>query len=125
MPSLGVNMYLSDLIERQIAADRRRGFRVDFDNNSQRVVQLEKDLVGIMGEIGEFANALKKVRLAMEHSAYDGPSLTEVAPNLREELADAFIYLMRLSVVLGGDLESDLLEKMNKNDRKYGHLERK
>lgn len=118
-------MYLSDLIERQIAADRRRGFRVDFDNNSQRVVQLEKDLVGIMGEIGEFANALKKVRLAMEHSAYDGPSLTEVAPNLREELADAFIYLMRLSVVLGGDLESDLLEKMNKNDRKYGHLERK
>jgi NTP pyrophosphatase (non-canonical NTP hydrolase) len=43
---------------------------------------------------------------------------------MREELADALIYLMRLSAVLGGDLEADLIHKMRVNERRYGPLER-
>lgn len=117
-------MDLSTLVERQITADRRRGFQVDFDSDPERVAQLERDLVGLLGEIGEFANILKKVRLAIAHAGYDGPSLGESAPSLREELADALIYLMRLSVVLGGDLEADLVGKMSVNDGRYGPLER-
>jgi NTP pyrophosphatase (non-canonical NTP hydrolase) len=116
-------MDLSALVERQIAADRRRGFQVDFDSDPERVAQLEKDLVGLVGEIGEFANVLKKVRLAIAHASYEGPSLGESTPSLREELADALIYLMRLSVVLGGDLEADLVGKMRVNDGRYGALE--
>jgi NTP pyrophosphatase (non-canonical NTP hydrolase) len=117
-------MDLSALVESQISADRRRGFQVEFDNNAERVAQLERDLVGLMGEVGEFANVLKKVRLAIAHTGYKGPSLEEVAPSLREELADALIYLMRLSVVLGGDLETDLIQKMRVNDDRYGPLEK-
>jgi NTP pyrophosphatase (non-canonical NTP hydrolase) len=117
-------MELSAIIEDQISADRRRGFPVDFANDFDRVAQLEKDLIGLFGEVGEFANALKKVRLALVHSSYAGPSLQNAAPNLREELADAFIYMIRLSVVLGGDLESDLINKMKFNDTRYSSLER-
>lgn len=117
-------MELSSLVDSQISADRRRGFQVDFDSDPERVAQLEKDLIGLLGEVGEFANVLKKVRLASSHSGYEGPSLEEAAPSLREELADALIYLMRLSVVLGGDLETDLISKMKVNDGRYASLER-
>ena len=116
-------MDLSTLTSKQITADKRRGFHVDFATDAERVGQLEKDLIGLFGEVGEFANVLKKVRLKITQSAYSGPSLSEATAGLREELADALIYLMRLSVILGGDLESDLISKMQKNDQRYSQLE--
>lgn len=116
-------MDFAKIIENQITADRRRGFQVDFDSDVERVAQLEMDLVGLVGEIGEFANALKKVRLTLAHAGYKGPALGDAAPGLREELADALIYLIRLSTVLGGNLESDLIDKMRVNDARYGPLE--
>ena len=87
-------------------------------------MQIERDLVGLLGEVGEFANLIKKVRLTVTHKDYEGPSLEQAAPNLREELADSLIYLMRLSFILGGDLEIDLIEKMKTNEIRYGALER-
>jgi NTP pyrophosphatase (non-canonical NTP hydrolase) len=117
-------MELSTLVDLQISADRRRGFQVDFDSDPERLAQLEKDLIGLLGEVGEFANVLKKVRLAITHSGYEGPTLEEAKPNLREELSDALIYLIRLSVVLGGDLETDLVDKMKVNELRYSSLER-
>jgi NTP pyrophosphatase (non-canonical NTP hydrolase) len=116
-------MELTALVEKQISADRRRGFQVEFDSDVERLAQLERDLIGLLGEVGEFANELKKVRLAMTHVGYQGPSLEHAAPNLREELADALIYLIRLSFMLGGDLENDLINKMTINDKRYGSLE--
>jgi NTP pyrophosphatase (non-canonical NTP hydrolase) len=116
-------MDFSALIERQISADRRRGFQVDFANDAERVAQLEKDVIGLVGEVGEFANALKKVGLTIAHPGYRGPSLEEAAPNLSEELADAFIYLARLSFVLGRDFEADIIRKMQRNDARYAPLE--
>jgi NTP pyrophosphatase (non-canonical NTP hydrolase) len=117
-------MELSALIESQVSADRRRGFQTEFGSETERITQLEKDLIGLVGEIGEFANVLKKVRLVVAHPGYRGPSLGDATPGLREELADAFIYLLRLSVVLGGDLESDLIKKMRVNSRRYRRLEK-
>lgn len=117
-------MDLSALVEQQISADRRRGFQVDFDTDDERVAQLEKDLVGLFGEVGEFANLLKKVRLGVSHADYEGPSLSEATPEMCEELADALIYLMRLSVILGEDLETTLIRKMQFNEARYGSLER-
>ncbi len=117
-------MDLSELVQSQISADRRRGFAVDFAGDPDRIVQIERDLIGLLGEVGEFANVVKKIRLAATHSGYRGPSLEQAALGLREELADALIYLMRLSFIIGGDLEGDLLAKMKANDIRYGHLER-
>ncbi|MCY1000166.1 hypothetical protein OWM54_23795 [Myxococcus sp. MISCRS1] len=116
-------MEFSKLIADQIAADKRRGFQVDFVSEADQVTQLEMDLVGLMGEIGEFANVLKKVRLTIAHANYKGPALRDVTPELREELADALIYLIRLSTVLSGDLENDLIDKMKANDARYSPLE--
>jgi NTP pyrophosphatase (non-canonical NTP hydrolase) len=117
-------MELSALIESQISADRRRGFRSEFESDTELIAQLEKDLIGLVGEIGEFANVLKKVGLAAGHPGYQGLSLRDAAPGLREELADALIYLMRLSVVVGGNLESDVVQKMRVNSSRYQQLEK-
>ncbi|MEE4210823.1 MAG: MazG-like family protein [Parvularcula sp.] len=116
-------MELSTIIRRQIAADARRGFSEELRTDAERLAQLNRDTVGLLGEVGEFANLLKKVDLASRISAYDGASIKTASAELREELADALIYIIRLSYALGGDIESDILNKMDKNDERYRHLE--
>jgi NTP pyrophosphatase (non-canonical NTP hydrolase) len=115
---------LSTIVKRQITADERRGFSVRFSSDAERHDQLSRELVGLVGEIGEFANELKKVGLGFTNPRYNGPRLDEVESHLREELADVAIYLFRLSTILGGDLEQDILAKMAQNDERYGDLER-
>lgn len=115
-------MELSELVEKQAAADRQRGLLKDFQTDAERHEQLTKDLVGLIGEIGEFANIAKKVGLRLEHPTYDGPSFCEASPQLQEELADTLIYILRLSAILSSDLENDVLQKMAVNDARYRHL---
>ena len=83
-----------------------------------------RELVGLVGEVGEFADLLKKVALSSTRPGYDGPSLHDASPQLRSELADVAIYLFRISKILGGSLEEDILNKMEYNDQRYGYLER-
>jgi NTP pyrophosphatase (non-canonical NTP hydrolase) len=117
-------MQIRELIALQIEADDRRGFPVKFAVEPERVDQLMRDLVGLVGEVGEFADLLKKVGLTHSTPGYEGPSLTDAAPRLRSELADIAIYLFRLSTILDGDLENDILQKMKINQDRYSYLER-
>lgn len=48
-------MNLKSLIDLQVNADRRHGFLVDFKDDAARLTQIEQDLVGLFGEVGEFA----------------------------------------------------------------------
>ena len=115
-------MNLEALIGMQVSADRQHGFPLDFENDEARLTQIERDLVGMFGEAGEFANLLKKVRLSAEHDEYSGPHFREALADLRSELADTAIYLMRLSVMLECDLEAEILAKMKLNDGRYQKL---
>jgi NTP pyrophosphatase (non-canonical NTP hydrolase) len=117
-------MELSALIREQIERDRRRGFTVDFESDATREEQLMRDLVGLFGEVGEFSNLLKKVMLARTTAGYAGPTLGNAAPALREELADAAIYIFRLVTILGGDLEQEILAKIGRNDERYRGLDK-
>jgi len=117
-------MELSSLISEQIERDRRRGFAVDFETDAAREEQLMRDLVGLFGEVGEFSNLLKKVLLARTTPGYKGPSLGHATADLRDELADATIYIFRLATILGGNLEQDILAKIKRNDERYRNLER-
>lgn len=119
-----MSMELGKLISEQIERDRRRGFQVDFDNDEAREEQLMRDLIGLFGEVGEFSNLLKKVTLARTTDGYVGPTLSNAAPHLREELADAAIYIFRLMTILDGNFEQEIVKKMRRNDERYGKLER-
>jgi NTP pyrophosphatase (non-canonical NTP hydrolase) len=118
-------MDLATLMKIQITADEKRGFPVKFGSDRERVMQLMKDLVGLFGEIGEFSNLLKKIEIKLEHPDYDGPSLTESRDQLRGEVIDSLIYLLRLAAILETDLEAELLKKMQINRERYRSLERK
>ena len=118
-------MQLNELIEKQVRADQKRRLLGDLHTDLQRQEQLSKDLLGLLGEIGEFANIVKKVGLKLGHEEYEGPSFSEAAPHLREELADVQIYVMRLSFILDVDLEREVLNKMAKNDKRYRSLDAK
>jgi NTP pyrophosphatase (non-canonical NTP hydrolase) len=115
---------LASLARRQIEADRTHGFPVDLPDDKARCNQLSKDLVGLMGEIGEFANLLKKVELAFTQPGYAGPDLVAAGPELRMELADAQIYLLRLAHLIRVDLGEAVREKMRLNDERYAYLKK-
>ncbi|WP_327212446.1 hypothetical protein U8Q06_28360 (plasmid) [Rhizobium beringeri] len=117
-------MQLSELIKSQIDADERRGFSVNLASDIERHDQLMRDLVGLVSEVGEFADSLKKVGLAVSTPGYQGPSLSDATPQLRSELADVSIYVFRLITILDGDLENEIVRKMKINSERYQYLER-
>ena len=116
-------MELGELIGKQVTADRERSFLKSVETDAERYEQITKDLVGLVGEIGEFANIAKKVGLKLDHPQYDGPTFREALPRLQEELVDTLIYVLRLSAILGSDLENDVLRKMSVNDERYSSFE--
>jgi hypothetical protein len=64
--------------------------------------------VALAGEVGEFANISKKIRRG-------DLTLDEARMALASELADIFIYTLKLSGQLGVDLEAEFFAKLRYN----------
>src|SRR5262245_9980087 len=76
-----------------------------------------KNLVmALAGEVGELTEIFQW--LTPDESARV-MAAAATAERVRDELADVFAYLLRLSDVLGVDLEDALAEKISKNAAKY------
>jgi NTP pyrophosphatase (non-canonical NTP hydrolase) len=106
---------LTELTRIQREFDSRHG--VKGRNWAQRIdeehVPLLLELtVALTGEVGEFANLAKKV-------AWGDFSLQDGRPQLASELADIFIYLLKLSDQLGIDLETEFHQKMKMNEERF------
>jgi NTP pyrophosphatase (non-canonical NTP hydrolase) len=89
-------------------------FYEDIDENN--VEALEHLVVCLVGEVGEFANVLKKCKRG------DYP-LSDKKRELDEELTDIFIYLIKISNQLKVDLEKNFLDKLEKNRLKFQKYE--
>lgn len=112
-------MDIKGLQKRQKEFDNRHGFPTVVSSVPGKYLQISKDLVGLLGEIGEFANIVKKVNLSLDRHGEDGLPLSSLEQSLREELIDSFIYLIRLATILEVDVEAEYLKKMLINERKY------
>ena len=90
----------------------------------------ERWLTATTGELGEAANALKKlfrVEDGIANINEPGRHLddrTKAIAAIGEELADTLIYLELLAQSLGIDLAAEVIEKFNKTSGKYGFPER-
>jgi NTP pyrophosphatase (non-canonical NTP hydrolase) len=103
--------------------DEKHGFPVKFESQLEKYNQITKDLVGLLGEVGEFANIVKKINRKMEkHEAYKLDT-KQAENNLKEELADSLIYIIRIANILEIDLTTETLAKIEKNKIKYGTSE--
>jgi len=107
-------MEFSKLIQLQTEFDKEHGvvrpFYVPISSNNLQ--ELEHLVVCLVGEVGEFANELKKV-------VRGDTSYEERKAALAEELADTFIYLVKIAAQTGVDLESEYLKKLEKNRQRF------
>jgi NTP pyrophosphatase (non-canonical NTP hydrolase) len=72
--------------------------------------------MALAGEVGEVLAVLQWLAPDEADAVMDDP---ERAAALRGELADVFLYLLRLADVLGIDLVDAALLKLAENDRRY------
>lgn len=110
-------MDLEKLIQLQTDFDRGHGVVKPFyvPITSDNLQDLEHLIVCLIGEIGEFANELKKV-------VRGDASYEEHQAALAEELADTFIYLIKIAAQTGIDLEAEYLKKLEKNHQRFSKL---
>jgi NTP pyrophosphatase (non-canonical NTP hydrolase) len=125
----GLSSSLSELQAFQRAADARWGF--DWESRppsekapSQEMSELDRSLrcveyvvLALAGEVGELANAIKKIRRQL----LKGNNTSSLhLPSLEEETADIFAYLLKLSNVMGWNLELLYRRKMQANEHRFG-----
>ncbi len=112
-------MNLNEIIDIQKEFDSKHKGHFDWaqkidDNN---IDILEYLLLCLIGEFGEATNLIKKV-------IRGDYSLCDVKPELSEEIADIFIYVIKLAYQLDIDLEKQFLEKVDKNKERFVHFEK-
>jgi NTP pyrophosphatase (non-canonical NTP hydrolase) len=112
-------MTLKELMEMQadFDANHEGRFRWGRPVEGDSADVLEHSLVCLVGEIGEFANILKKVTRG------DRPYL-DARNDLAEELTDSFIYIMQIANQMGVDIEQEYLRKLAKNRERFRRYER-
>lgn len=110
-------MEIATLIKLQTDFDRTHGVAKPFfvPISSDNLHELEHLVVCMVGELGEFANELKKVVRG------DAP-YEERRSALAEELTDTFIYLIKIAAQTGIDLESEYLKKLHNNQQRFQRL---
>lgn len=113
-------MSLQELMALCKALDVKHGFPVTFADQSQKYNQVTKDLVGLFGEIGEFSNIIKKINIKIEKSESYDLDIPKAEHHLKEEIADSFIYLIRIANILEIDLTTEIHNKIEKNKIRYG-----
>lgn len=72
-------------------------------------------LLALTGEVGELTEIFQWKTDAQAEAIMQG----EQAEHVRQEVADVFLYLVRLAMVLGIDLDAAVRDKIEMNARKY------
>lgn len=100
--------------------DDSHGWNLKSNDIKEKIESINKDLIGLFGEIGEFSNLVKKINLLENEGVEEYENgFNEKEARLKEELVDSFIYLIRISTHLKMDIEKEYLGKMKINKEKY------
>lgn len=107
-------MNIKDFINYQENFDKKHISKFEWNKkiNDSNIETLEFLLISIFGEIGEASNLVKKI-------VRGDFLLSEKKEELSEEIADVFIYLIKICNQLDIDLEKEYLKKMKKNDERF------
>ncbi|MBU8768714.1 hypothetical protein [Cytobacillus oceanisediminis] len=120
-------MDISKIVALQKEFDEKHGWSHNSSSTSEKIDFINKDIIGLVGEIGEFSNLIKKLNL-LDNRFLDeelNEKFIELHPELQEELIDAFIYLIRISSHLDMDISKEYLRKYNINKGRFKKYENK
>ena len=109
-------MTLQEIIQYQKSFDSLHSSAFDWDTEitDENIEILEFLLLSITGELGEMANIVKKIRRG-------DFLLSQKKEELSEEMADIFIYLIKMSYQLNINIEEAYFKKMHKNFERFSH----
>lgn len=112
-------MNLNQIIEIQKEFDSKHQGKFKWDQkiDEDNIEILQYLLLCLVGEFGETTNLVKKV-------VRGDYSLEDIKPQLSEELADMFIYIIKLAYQLDIDIEKEYLAKVKKNKIRFNNFER-
>lgn len=112
---------LKQLYEYQAKFDKRHGWFWNVKNDEELLKHLQYLGIALAGEVGEFCNLIKKV--SRSYSSL-GKISSEKIDELKEELVDIFIYLIKgASQLFKIDLVDEYYKKMKKNEEKFQNFE--
>lgn len=111
-------MTLEELIKLQknFDSEHKGNFRWSSKITDENLELLEFLMISLTGEVGETANIVKKI-------VRGDFTLESKKDELQKEIADVFIYLLKISYQLGIDLEEAYLQKLDINRRKFKRYE--
>ena len=75
-------------------------------------------ILALTGEVGELAEIFQWLK----EGEAEEIMASDQAEHVRQEVADVFLYLMRLAMVLGIDLDAAVRDKIALNAKKYPPL---
>lgn len=72
-------------------------------------------ILALTGEVGELAEIFQWLK----DEQAEAIMASDKAEHVRQELADVFLYLMRLAMILGVDMDAAVRDKIALNAKKY------
>jgi NTP pyrophosphatase (non-canonical NTP hydrolase) len=107
-------MDINDMQRMNAEFSESRGWFYHKANSTDDMInKLGYNTVAISGEVGEFANLVKKV-LRNKEKLND-----EMLSHMKEEVADIFIYTLIVSRLLKMDLAEEFMKKQKKNEQRF------
>jgi len=114
---------LQTLLNMQRDFDQRHGWSIDTVPPDRRLDVFEQEIIGLMGEVGELANLVKKARLDVDRFATASEAFEQITSGMREELVDIFIYLLRLFQLTETDIAAEYGKKLKINIERFKKFE--
>ena len=112
-------MTLKELQKFQMDFDNKyfKKYWIDKDDIEQKIGFLKDMTIALTGELGEFANIIKKINRDKKNLGEDPDE--KLLNKLKEELTDCFIYLVILSNILEMDIEKEYFKKTRFNHKRF------
>jgi NTP pyrophosphatase (non-canonical NTP hydrolase) len=116
---------IEKILKMQKSFDSKHGWSLKNNSPKERLEIINKDLIGLIGEVGEFSNIIKKLNLIaeVENTKNFESNFIEKKIHLEEELIDSFIYILRIATHLEVDITENYLRKLSINQRRFAKYE--
>lgn len=119
-------MDIKEIMKLQYNFDSKHNWSLMENNSRNLLAIINKDLIGLYGELGEFSNIIKKLNIHHDASLLDfEEKFQKLRPDVEEEIIDTFIYLIRIATHLDIDITEQYLAKLNKNKERFRIYESK